>query len=156
MKLELLQTFITGHPEIDAEHADIVDSINGVSDAVSAGDYQQCADLLDAFLATCIAHFAHEEQVLADLGYPALQDHIVFHKELVIKAKAVKNLCMDMSSPRTIRQCFDEMATLLIEDVVKGDMQFVSFLIEQGVVEGREHKLPIVKHGLPPDKDPTP
>lgn len=146
MKVELLQTFLTGHPLIDEEHAKIVASINSVSDAVSAGEYERCSSLLEEFLVICIDHFAHEERVLEELGYPNLQDHIVFHKELVIKAKAVKNLCMNMGSPDSIQHCFDEMATLLIEDVVKGDMQFVSFLIEHGIVEGRDHKLPIAKH----------
>lgn len=148
MKIELLETFITGHPVIDDEHREIVDSINGVSAAIKAGKYDLCADLLDDFLNICIRHFQTEEQLLAELGYPGLHDHAVFHKELIIKAKAVKALCMDMNSPDSIDRCFNEMATLLIEDVVKGDMQFVSFLIENGIVESRNHALPISKHAL--------
>ena len=149
MKVELLQTFITGHPVIDAEHQKIVNAINDVSAAITAGEYERCAEMLDDFLTICQNHFTAEEDLLRDLGYPALDDHAVFHKELVIKAKAVKTLCMDMSAPENIQRCFNEMATLLIEDVVKGDMQFVSFLIEKGVVEPRDHTYPIPKHHLP-------
>ncbi len=149
MKVELLQTFITGHPEIDAEHTKIVNAINDVSDAISTARYDRCATLLDDFLKICVDHFDHEERLLAELGYPQLDDHIVFHKELLIKAKAVKSLCMDMHSPESIQHCFDEMATLLIEDVVKGDMQFVSFLIENDIVDHRQHKHPIPKHTPP-------
>lgn len=148
MKLQLLDTFITGHPVIDGEHRKIVDSINEVSTAVRAGEYELCATLLDDFLEICIDHFRAEERLLKELNYPGLNDHAVFHKELVIKAKAVKSLCMDMHAPDSIRRCFDEMATLLIEDVVKGDMQFVSFLIEKGVVDTRDHQLPISKHAI--------
>jgi hemerythrin-like metal-binding protein len=148
MKIELLETFITGHPVIDDEHRQIVDSINDVSAAIKAGKYDLCADLLDEFLNICVHHFQTEEQLLKDLGYPGLHDHAVFHKELVIKAKAVKILCMDMKAPDNIERCFNEMATLLIEDVVKGDMQFVSFLIENGIVESRNHALPISKHAV--------
>lgn len=154
MKVELLETFITGHPVIDDEHRKIVDAINKVSDAVQAGEYERCALLLDDFLKICIDHFRTEERLLEELGYPGLHDHAVFHQELVIKAKAVKSLCMDMHSPASIQGCFDEMATLLIEDVVKGDMQFVSFLIEHGVVETRSHPLPIAKHRPPTAGDP--
>lgn len=139
MKVELLQTFITGHPVIDEEHGKIVDAINDVSDAISASDYERCATLLDDFLQICIDHFATEERLLEELGYPGLADHVVFHKELVIKAKAVKLLCMDMGNPDHIQLCFDEMATLLIQDVVQGDMQFVSFLIENNIVDNRHH-----------------
>ena len=150
MHIELLETFITGHPVIDAEHRKIVDSINGVSEAVNAGEYDKCAHLLDDFLTICQDHFTNEERLLEELGYPGLHDHAVFHKELVLKAKAVKTLCMDMRSPESIKRCFEEMATLLIEDVVKGDLQFVSFLIDQGAVETRDHALPIAKHRVPP------
>ena len=149
MQVELLQTFITGHPVIDAEHQKIVNAINDVSAAISGGEYDRCAVLLDDFLGICEDHFKTEEDLLADLGYPDLDDHAVFHKELVIKAKAVKTLCMDMDDPDNIQRCFDEMATLLIEDVVKGDMQFVSFLIEKGVVEPREHAHTIPKRTAP-------
>lgn len=149
MKVELLKTFITGHPVIDAEHQKIVNAINDVSGAIVDGEYDRCATLLEDFLTICEEHFKTEEALLEDLGYPGLHDHAVFHKELIIKAKAVKTLCMDMDAPDTIKRCFDEMATLLIEDVVKGDMQFVSFLIEKGVVEPREHTYPIPKHAPP-------
>lgn len=145
MKVELLQTFITGHPVIDDEHRKIVDAINDVADAVSAGDYDRCATLLDDFLQICTDHFASEEQLLAELGYPGLADHVVFHKELLIKAKAVKILCMDMGNPDHIQHCFDEMATLLIQDVVQGDMQFVSFLIEKNIVDNRHHDMLLSK-----------
>lgn len=149
MHVELLETFLTGHPRVDAEHMKIVEAINDVSDAVNAGEYEKCAILLDDFLNICQHHFAAEEQLLADLKYPGLHDHAIFHKELVLKAKAVKTLCMDRDAPDSIERCFDEMATLLIEDVVKGDLQFVSFLIDQGVVETRDHAL-IRKPKVPP------
>lgn len=148
MKVELLETFITGHPVIDNEHRKIVDAINNVSAAVMDGDHAKCSDLLDDFLEICLDHFDTEERLLKELNYPGLHDHAVFHKELIIKAKAVRTLCMDMESPDSVQRCFNEMATLLIEDVVKGDMQFVSFMIEKGVVEARDHSLPISKHAM--------
>lgn len=148
MKVELLETFITGHPVIDGEHRKIINSINEVSTAILAGEYDLCSALLDDFLQICIDHFDTEERLLKELGYPGLRDHAVFHKELVIKAKAAKALCMDMKAPDSIRRCFNEMATLLIEDVVKGDMQFVSFLIEKGIVEPRDHQMPISRDAV--------
>lgn len=137
MKIELLETFITGHPVIDDEHRQIVDSINEVSEAVQSGKYELCATLLDDFLKICEDHFRSEEALLENLNYPGLADHAAFHQELILKAKAVKALCMDMHNPDSIQRCFDEMATLLVEDVVKGDLQFVSFLVEKDVVEPR-------------------
>lgn len=143
MKVELLDTFITGHPEVDDDHRRIVSVINDVSASIKAGAYERCAVLLDDFLNICLDHFAAEEKLLGELEYPGLHGHALFHKELILKAKAVKTLCLDVSNPESVQRCFDEMATLLIEDVVRGDLQFVSFLIEKGVVEPRGHSLPI-------------
>lgn len=134
MHIEMLDTFLTGHPVIDGEHKNIVNAINSVADAVAAGEYDRCASLLDDFLNICIDHFKSEEDLLGALNYPWLKDHALFHGELVLKAKAVKVLCMDRQRPDSIDRCFHEMATLLIEDVVKGDLQFVSFLKDKGVV----------------------
>jgi len=138
MKLELLETFITGHPLIDAEHVKIITAINDVSAAVEAAEYEKCACLLDDFLTTCQDHFHAEERLLADLKYPYLRDHTAFHKELILKAKSVKALCMNARAPESIQKCFEEMASLLIEDVIKGDLQFVSFFIDQGILPPRK------------------
>lgn len=149
-KFELLETFITGHPVIDAEHRQIATAINDVSDAVDAGAYDQCAILLDDFLQICENHFKSEEALLAEIGYPGLKDHVIFHQELILQAKAVKVLCLDMSNPESIKRCFDEMVSLLIEDVVKGDLQFVSFMIEQNIVEP---PMPFNPPSVPDTKD---
>lgn len=139
MKIEFLDTLRTGHPTIDAEHLEIVNAINNVSEAVLADEYDRCPELLDIFLQTCIRHFKSEEQLLAKIDYPGLAEHRVFHNELILKAKSVKILCMDRDHDDSIRRCFDEMATLLIEDVVKGDLQFVSYLVEKGEITQRPH-----------------
>ena len=144
----LFRSFITGHPQIDAEHRQIVNAINDVSAAIRSGSYELCSALLDDFLAVCCEHFASEERLLRELGYRGLADHAVFHQELILKAKAVKTLCMDRHAPDSIERCFNEMATLLIEDVVKGDMQFVSFLIEKDIVAPRNHSQPISRHAI--------
>lgn len=133
MHIKMLDTFLTGHPGIDGDHKDIMNAINGVADAVEAGEYDRCAVLLDDFLTLCINHFKSEEELLASLDYPWLKEHALFHSELVLKAKGVKALCMDRQRPDSIKRCFEEMATLLVEDVVKGDLQFVSFLVDKGL-----------------------
>jgi len=146
MKMELLNTLLTGHPVIDQEHKKIVNSINEVTASIQNHEFQKCADLMDRFLTVCADHFTTEEKLLAELDYPHLKSHITFHRELTLKAKAVRILCMDMNDQDGLQRCFDEMAALLIEDVIKGDMAFVSFLIEKGVTKPREYAFPIPKH----------
>lgn len=152
MNIKLLDTFLTGHNVIDDEHRKIVEAINTVSTAIDAGEFDKCSDLMDDFLNICASHFETEEALLRDLGYPELQQHIVFHRELTLKAKAVRVLCMDLHDSDSFQRCFDEMAALLIEDVIKGDMGFVSFLIDKGVVRTRDHDHPFYSQMPAADK----
>ncbi len=49
MNIQMLDTFLTGHPVIDGEHKQIVNAINAVSAAIEAGDYDHCSTLLTSF-----------------------------------------------------------------------------------------------------------
>lgn len=138
MRIELIDAFITGHDVIDGEHLLIVKSINDVSQAIEAGHYDQCSDLLDEFIDICVRHFKTEEDLLESLSYPNLKNHIVFHRELILKAKSVRVLCMDAENPESLSRCFEEMAALLVEDIIKGDLSFVPFLVDKGVAEPRD------------------
>jgi len=151
MTIECLEIFLTGHAVIDGEHRKIVDTINKISHVIQHGELSQCPALIDDFLNICESHFATEEVLLAKLRYPDLQAHIIFHRELSLKAKAVRILCMDIQNSDRLKRCFDEMVSLLVEDVIKGDMNFVSFLIEKGQVDPRDHALPITKIHIPND-----
>ncbi|MBL4693597.1 MAG: hemerythrin family protein [Magnetovibrio sp.] len=123
----------------------IVETINYVSQAIEKGDYDTCSVLLDDFLEICTNHFETEENLLASLNFPNLHSHIVFHRELILKAKSVRVLCMDKNDPNSLSHCFDEMAALLVEDVIKGDLSFVPFLVDKGVAKPRDPVMPILK-----------
>lgn len=135
MKIELLESFLTGHPDIDEDHRNLVDVINLVCDAIDANDLGKCTKLLNSFVEIAKNHFAKEENILRKVNYPGIEEHCVYHNELLKKVQKVKKICQEMGDQGLLKECFEEMAGFLIDDVVKGDHEFISHLINAGVAK---------------------
>ena len=133
MKVEMLEAFLTGHPDIDDDHRQLVEMINLVSDAIESNELNQCRKLLDSFVEVARNHFAREEVILREVGFPGVEEHCIYHNGLLERADAVKRLCQEMADQGQLKECFDQMAGFFIDDVVKGDHIFVSYLVSAGV-----------------------
>lgn len=134
MKLEMLESFLTGHPEIDADHRKLIEVINLIDDAITNNELGECRRLLDSFLEVARGHFEHEEDILRKIAFPDVENHKEYHINMLDRAVAVKNLCREMKEQGHIKECFDEMVDFLIDDVVRGDSVFVSYMIDKGIV----------------------
>lgn len=134
-KLEMPASFRIGHDEIDDDHEKIIDIINEIKETITDEEVEACRRLFDSFIRMAKDHFDREEGILREAGFPRLDEHAVFHDELLKKAHRVKKLCIDMSDRELLRECFDEMAAFMIEDVVRGDLDFKSFLEEKGLAK---------------------
>ena len=129
-RLQDLTAFKTGHPEIDGDHAKLAELI----DAIHAEDGKEtCRQLLASFIEAAKQHFTREEQILLDMGFPGLKRHCLYHDALLEQAVEVKRHCDEMSEPQHLQNCFEEMAHFFIDDVIRGDMEFVSFMQERGI-----------------------
>lgn len=73
--------FKVGDERIDAEHQQLFDII----DKARERDFDDVSDLLDQLKLYTLSHFAHEEDLLQKRGYPLLEDHKGFHKDLLDK-----------------------------------------------------------------------
>ncbi len=134
MQIEMLEAFLTGHSEIDDDHRQLVDVINLVNEAIAANELKQCRNLLNSFVDVAKDHFAREEAILRQAGFPGVEEHCSYHNALLERTYEVKKLCQDMADRGHLKECFDEMAGFLIDDVVKGDHVFVSFLANAGMI----------------------
>ena len=101
MKIEMLESFMTGHPDIDADHKNLVEVINLVNDAIESKNIEQCNNLLDSFVEVARNHFANEEAILREVGFPGVDKHCEYHDGLLERAEAVKKLCQEMGNPGT-------------------------------------------------------
>ncbi len=118
------------HPEIDAEHQHFIKLVNQLNEKImkqhrdKAGiEHIMCLILEDA-----IAHFLHEERILAEKAYPATQEHILIHSELINKFKqALKDIQTTNISAAWIKTGLD-IKDLLVDHLLKEDTKYIEYL----------------------------
>lgn len=85
-----------GIPSIDQQHRQLMDIVNKLSEAVSQGcDCMQAHLLIKKTLDFIKNHFAHEEKLMRQHGFPGQEQHEAEHGKLL---EAALNL-MDTLSP---------------------------------------------------------
>jgi hemerythrin len=134
VNLQWLDSFSIGIKGIDDDHKKILQVMRGVQTAVETQDYSLCASLLDELVDLGSAHFRREEEYLADVSYPYIEEHILYHQELLLKVEAVRVICNNANSHGDLEECFNGMAEFLINDIIEGDLKFKSYLQARGLV----------------------
>lgn len=138
MKLALMESLKIGHDAIDDDHAEIIDSINAISRKATRGDDQAAMQpLLEQFLCTCEAHFRKEEGILESAGYPLLAEHTAYHDDMLIKARTAQHRCITADSHDDCLSHLEKMMEFLVDDIVRSDMGFASYLQAQGLARVR-------------------
>ena len=75
--------FSVGIEEVDHEHREMIELINGLHDVMQVGaDQVQVVELLGEIYAQISAHFALEEKMMRDTGYDGFADHKEDHDHL--------------------------------------------------------------------------
>jgi hemerythrin-like metal-binding protein len=84
------------HTEIDAEHQHFIKLANELNDEImnqQRGNKAAVEHIMHLLLEDAIAHFAHEEEILAEKAYPATQEHAQIHSDIINKFRqALKNI----------------------------------------------------------------
>ena len=132
VRIEWSPSYEIGVATIDDDHQSMVSLLGLYWDAVAADDRYRCDELAAEFMASADAHFAREESILADAGYPDLADHEDFHQGLWARSAAIMGR-LGKAPAVSLEACFDELVTLLLADILVGDMQFKSHLEMRGV-----------------------
>lgn len=72
-----------GFDELDADHASIIEALNALVEAHDRHLGRDQVDrLFDALMSTVLGHFAREERVMTESGYPGLSYHAGEHQRL--------------------------------------------------------------------------
>jgi hemerythrin-like metal-binding protein len=69
----------TGYEPIDREHRDLSDALEAFIGKVNAGKVDEVGSAMDALIAGVGDHFAHEERLMAESGYPQASRHAEAH-----------------------------------------------------------------------------
>ncbi|WP_142850034.1 hemerythrin domain-containing protein [Telmatospirillum sp. J64-1] len=133
VSIRFLDGLRTGHSQIDDSHRIIIDILNDISLAAEAGNTARCRELMIVFSEVCELHFAAEEMVLNSARFPGAEEHAQFHRQLLGRVRGFLGHFLDGADIFEIRDGLEELAGLIIDDVVKGDLSFRSYLIEKGL-----------------------
>lgn len=120
---------------IDQDHKHLLAIMQEVQSAIIQHDFEACAKLLASLLVEAADHFHREEAFLAEAKYPGLAKHREYHAELLTQAERVKKICENTETAHDVQACFKGMARFLIDDILKGDVQFKSYLEHEGVIK---------------------
>lgn len=117
---------------IDNDHRELLDIMLEVKEAINDGNNKKCVQLLTSLLEHAREHFSREEEFLEKVKYPKLERHKLYHEKLLLKADTTKRMCERIETKHDLIECFDMMATFLIDDILRGDIEFKSFLEYEG------------------------
>lgn len=119
-----------GDDAIDDDHKELFSLLNELAEA----------DLADSFLLGILGrlegytqyHFTREEELMARVGYPGMQDHIAKHRMFVEWLDTVKKTYQrSAESPFQLADLVNDfLGSWLVEHIMKEDMQYRDFIIE--------------------------
>lgn len=80
------EEFITGIQSIDDQHRHLVDLVNKFEDASRRGRGSRImSEILNDLVGYTQEHFAHEEKIMEECGFPGLKQHKASHRQLLQK-----------------------------------------------------------------------
>ncbi len=120
---------------IDNDHKKLLGIMQDIKATIEKDDFDECVTLLTLLLKESAAHFEREEHFLREAKFPGLEAHIEYHQELLSKANTIKKICSGFESDHDLKECFDGMANFLIDDILRGDINFKSYLDYHGYTQ---------------------
>ena len=82
------EDFITGIDSIDEQHRHLVDLANKFEEASRRGRGSRImSEILNDLVGYTQEHFAHEEKIMEDSGFPAAKQHLAQHRQLLQKVE---------------------------------------------------------------------
>lgn len=129
-KLEWLPSFNLDVKEIDDDHRQMFDIVVTIQEAIWRDDLDTCGKLVEPFVTTTKLHFEREIEFLALAGYEGVDAHRIYHAGLMSQAEKMSKNCYEEIDRGKIVNCYSDIVTILVDDIVRGDLEFKSFLQE--------------------------
>lgn len=118
------------HPDLQAEHEVLVGILNQTLGIIRSGqnpDMELFLSLLEKLRKATVAHFAHEEEVMARQGYPDLANHSIHHAHCVVRLGQIGDALLS-GKVKPGRALLDELFDMILDDVIRADSGFKAFL----------------------------
>lgn len=114
---------------IDNDHKDLVDTVNELHDAIEAREGCEAVRRALTMLANYVReHFAREEQLMADYGYPGLAAHKRLHFVLRRQVHAIRLVYADDPLKIDPDRLLAFLRDWLVNHILKSDRQYVPYM----------------------------
>jgi len=126
-KMRLPQSLLTGHAEVDAQHARILEELEFIRTAGTSG-----VPVLVAFLHQHVrSHFAYEELLMDEVGYPAAGAHKAEHGRFVDTVAQFQELLRhDRERDKSLAAIISAVEKWVVQHVLRADHQLADFIRE--------------------------
>jgi hemerythrin len=123
--------FKLGIETVDQEHVKLVNMLNAVHRLVTDGKKAEAIEYFSLTLARYVVeHFAHEEQFMASIGFPQLEDHARIHENF--KKSFVQSLPRLASyDEAAFRAALSDTFTWIINHIGRTDRKYAQFYLAQ-------------------------
>ena len=119
-------------PSIDAQHQKLVDMLNGLHDGMVSGtSSERLAPLLNGLIDYTATHFAREEELFAQHGYPDSAKHTQEHQALVKQVLDFKDK-FEKGRSSINMELMMFLKNWLIKHILGSDKAYSSHLVEHG------------------------
>ena len=124
-------SFELGIKSIDDQHKNLF----ALAKAVPLGLAARSSTEIATFVQAAREHFESEESILLLSGFPELHEHRHYHLSLIRRAGDLTTICDSEENPIKSGEFHDEIISFLLDDIVRGDTAFKSFLQYHGLTE---------------------
>ena len=132
---EWLASFETGSSLIDDQHRELLAYLSKLKDLMESGRGEEAHAECLTFRKMFEAHYADEEELLRQAGFPRMDAHLATHEESRQSLNGVFSSCGAACKNNTSGGCIEELLSILVHHFLKGDMDFKSFLQTRGLAD---------------------
>ncbi len=137
--IQWLDSFEIGHGEIDGQHRRLVDELAALEGALTAGQYETANAKCRALRRQLESHLKHEEQFLADLGFPRLVEHLESHATALRKIEGILAECRENCPNGLKLDCTTRWYAAVLHHVMLADLDFKSHLQTKGIISNHRN-----------------
>jgi len=132
--IEWSQRLSVGVSEFDKEHQVLIGLINELFDAMRGGSGRQTVErVLDGLLEYAGTHFAHEERMMRQYGYPDTEAHVAEHEALTRKATEIRASITGPASSADAMKTMNFITKWLTTHIQGSDVSYGRFFNAAGI-----------------------
>lgn len=122
------EEFLTGIESIDNQHRHLVELVNKFEEASRRGRGSRImSEILNDLLGYTQEHFAHEERLMVECGFPGLKSHVARHRQLLQKVERFQ-YDFDTEGRRVTTEVRDFLRYWVRSHILNDDMAYAKHL----------------------------